>query len=358
MKRIGRWITCFILMTCIAFLVSCASKKDDADLISEGVDTAVTVTGYMDLRDSSSPYFVKEGDKIAVIAPSALPGKAKTEETVEGLKKWGYIPVEGKYVSVEERTLENCIEDLEWALTDPEIKAVFCVRGGYASTEVLDRIPLSLIAETNKPIIGFSDITTYLSAWTKAGLLSIHSPMRDSFVEGLPEECKEVVKKILTGEIPSYRCQGSSYDVPGTAEGILIGGNLATLTSVLNTAYDCTVTDEPYILFLEEVDEDYEHIHRFLTILEHRGVLDKAAGIIFGEWIDYPKECETYNGNSRGGRFESVADMISREFLADRDIPVAFGFPAGHGKVNYPLLMGARLTLEVSEESFSLAWGK
>lgn len=356
MKRMGCWITCLVLMMCAAFLVSCASKKDDSDLVSEGVDTPVTVTGYMALRDGSSSYFLKEGDQIAVIAPSALPGKAKTEETVEGLKKWGYVPVEGKYVSVEERTLENCIEDLEWALTDPEIKAVFCVRGGYASTEVLDRIPLSLIADANKPIIGFSDITTYLSAWTTSDLISIHSPMRDSFAEGLPEECKKVVKKILTGEIPSYRCQGSSCDVPGTAEGILIGGNLATLTSVLNTAYDCTAIDEPYILFLEDVEEDYEHIHRYLTVLEHRGVLDKAAGIIFGEWIDYPKECETYNGNSRGGRFESVADMISREFLAERDIPVAFGFPAGHGSVNYPLLMGVKLKLEVSEECYSLTW--
>lgn len=357
MKRNGCWIACFILMIGAALLISCAAK-DDTGLVSEGVDTPVTVLGYTALYNSADHYFLKEGDKVAVIAPSALPGKKKTEETVEGLKKWGYIPVEGKYVSVEERTLENCIEDLEWALNDPEIKAVFCVRGGYASTEVLDRMPLSLIADAKKPIIGFSDITTYLSAWTTADLVSIHSPMRDSFSEDLPEECKDVVKRILTGEIPAYRCQGSAYDVQGSAEGILIGGNLATLTSVLNTAYDCTAADEPYILFLEDVEEDYEHIHRYLTVLKHQGVLDKAAGIIFGEWCDYPKECETYNGNSRGGRFESVADMISREFLAGHDVPVAFGFPAGHGSVNFPLLMGARLMLEVSEGSYTLTWAE
>ena len=107
---------------------------------------------------------------------------------------------------------------------------------------------------------------------------------------------------------------------------------------------------------MEETEEDYEHIHRFLTILKHRGVLDKAEGIIFGEWVDFPEYCETYNGNSRGGEFKSVADMISREFLSDWDKPVAFGFPAGHGDVNYPLLMGAEMKLHVGEGSFTMEW--
>lgn len=86
------------------------------------------------------------------------------------------------------------------------------------------------------------------------------------------------------------------------------------------------------------------------------GVLDKAAGIVFGEWVDYPEECDTYNGNSRGGKFESVADMISRQFLVDKKIPVAFGFPAGHSGANYPLLVGAMVNLEVREDCYSLEW--
>ncbi len=61
-------------------------------------------------------------------------------------------------------------------------------------------------------------------------------------------------------------------------------------------------------------------------------------------------------GDDRGGKFESVADMISKQFLSDADIPVAFGFPAGHGDVNYPLLMGTEVTLTVTEDSFTLSW--
>ena len=334
---------------------SAAAVNDDAALISEGKDTSVAITGYTDFRDSFR--FLEEGDPVAVISPSALPSEEQYKATIEGLRKWGYLPVAGKYVCVEERTLDNCMEDLKWALEDPEIKAVFCVRGGYASTEVMDRFPLSLIEQADKPIVGYSDITVYHSAWKKAGIPSVHASMSSAFAD-FPEECEEAETKLLRGEVPSYLCAGSEFDLQGSARGILIGGNLATLTSVLNTGYDSTSIEEPYILFLEEVEEDYEHIHRFLTLLDHRGILDKAAGIVFGEWIDYPEECETYNGNSRGGRFQSVADMISRQFMAERKIPVAFGFPAGHGGTNYPLLMGAEVQLDVYEDSFSLEWLK
>ncbi len=355
-----RYITALILLF-VFILNGCgsdhganASDPQEEVHISEGVDTPITITGYTEFGGEGD-YFLKEGDKIAVIAPSALPGSEKVKETVEGLRSLGYVPVEGNYVSVEERTLENCMEDLEWALTDPEIRAVFCVRGGYGATEVMDRLPLSLIQEADKPIIGFSDITAYHSAWTVEDLASIHSSMSAVFTE-FPADCADAVKKILQGEVPAYSCAGSEYDIKGSAEGVLIGGNLATLTAVLETDYDCTALDQPFILFLEEIGEDYEHIHRFLTILKHRGVLDRAEGIVFGEWADYPEYCETYSGNSRGGEFESAADMISREFLADTDIPVAFGFPAGHGERNYPLLMGAVVRLDVGEDGYSLEW--
>ena len=342
-----------IIMT--AVLASCSSADDSDDTVSEGVDTPIEVTGYTDLGSSRDHFFLEKGDKIAVISPSALPTEKQRDEVIEGLKEWGYIPVEGKYACVEERTLENCIEDLQWALEDDDIKAIFCIRGGHASCEVLDHVPLSMIRDANKPILGYSDITACLSAWTEEGVPSIHACMSRAF-EDLSEESVDAEKKIITGQIPSYKCGGSEYDIQGEAEGILIGGNLATLTTVLDTAYDCTAVNEPYILFLEETEEDYEHIHRFLAILEHEGILDEAEGIIFGEWVDRPVECDTYNGNSRGGEFTSVADMISRQFLSDRDIPAAFGFPAGHADVNYPLLMGAKAKLAVNDDSFTLEW--
>ena len=88
-------------------------------------------------------------------------------------------------------------------------------------------------------------------------------------------------------------------------------------------------------------------------------VIDMASvisGVIFGEWVDYPSYCETYSGSSRGGKFKSAADMINREFFADTDIPVAFGFPAGHAKRNYPLLMGEQARLVVADDHYTLSW--
>ncbi len=346
------------LSLCMSVLASC-SKTDtvqtETEVFTEGTDTSVTITSYTDFSKAGD-YFLEEGDRIAVIAPSALAGLDKVELMMEGVRKWGYVPVKGKYVSVEERTLEECIEDLVWALNDPEIKAIYPVRGGHASSEVLDQLPLSLIKDANKPIIGFSDISACLSAWTVSGLPSIHASMWGCFDGSMPTECTDAIQNVMKGQIPVYQCQGSEYDIPGSVEGVLIGGNLATLTTVLDTDYDCTMIEEPFILFLEEVEEDYEHIHRFLTILDHKGILDKASGLIFGEWVDIPKECDTYNGNSRGGKFKSVADMISREFLEGRKIPVAFGFPAGHANVNYPLLMGVKLKLDVREDSYTMEW--
>ena len=167
MKKYQLLFISFIILLSVVAFASCSRNQDEADapaVVSESVDTPITITGYTDFG-KGNPYFLKKGDKIAVITPSAIPDEKKIEDTMNGLKKWGYVPVKGKYVSVEERTLENCLEDLKWALSDPELKAVFCVRGGYAASEVMDVFSLSEIKKANKPIIGYSDITTYLSAW-------------------------------------------------------------------------------------------------------------------------------------------------------------------------------------------------
>ena len=299
--------------------------------------------------------FLKTGDKIAVISPSALPSKEQVDATVKGLKSWGYVPVMGKFVYGAVRSLADCIADLEWALSNPEIKAIFCVRGGYGSSEVMDQMSLELIASARKPIIGYSDITVYHSAWTSAGLVSIHACMSGTFA-GLPAECVDAEKNIIQGKVPSYTCESKFKGKKGEAEGILIGGNLSTFCSVLGTSFDSTKSGEKYILFLEDEGENFQHLHRYLTVLKHLGVLDRAAGIVFGEWADIPADMGDYSGSSRGGTYASVADMICRQFLDGLDIPVAFGFPAGHGDVNYPLLMGAKAHLKVTGKNFTLSY--
>ena len=326
-----------------------------SEYIEEGVNTRCEITGYSDYTGENSNYYLSEGDKVAVISPSALPSRKQVDATVEGLRKWGFVLVEGKYVCPDTCTLDELIEDLDRALSDPEIKAIFCVRGGYGATEVMDSIPLDRIKEAEKPIIGFSDITVYHSAWTNVGLPSIHSGMNTAFGD-IFEDCADAQRNMMMERIPSYRCETDTPMIEGEATGVLIGGNLSTMTAILNTEYDCTKTEEPYILFVEEIGENIQHIHRYLTILKHMGVLDRASGIVFGEWTKLPADGSGNFGEARGGKFTSVADMIQKEFLMDMNVPVAFDFPAGHGNVNYPLLMGEKVKLNVSKGSFEITY--
>ena len=359
-KRRAPWLLLALLLLSLSATgctqnTTAAGDTPQGEYTSEGEDTTFDITGYHRYQGEHGARFLSEGDKVAVISPSELPTREQVDATLQGLEEWGFVPVEGKYVCPETRTLDQQRRDLEWALDDPEIKAVFCVRGGYAASELMDSFSLDLIKEANKPIVGYSDITVYHSAWTAAGVPSIHASMSAAFMD-LPPECAEAERKMLLGEIPSYRCETSTPCVDGEASGVLIGGNLSTFVSVLNTAYDCTKLDEPYVLYLEDVDDNIREIHRYLTILKHMGVLDGASAILFGEWTMLPADDEANFGYIRGGAFESVADMIHREFLADLGIPVAFGFLAGHGEVNYPLLMGETVRVSVSGGSYTVEW--
>ena len=346
-----------IVWSCILFILLVPSAHaQDSEYFDEGVDTGIEITGFTPYGGDPAFRFLSAGDRVAVLSPSALPDRERTDATLAGLRSWGFEPVEGRYVSCETRTLEECAEDLRRALADPEIRAIFCVRGGYGATEVLDALPQELIASAGKPIIGFSDITAYHAAWNTAGLPSIHAGMNTAFADEFPAACADAQRRMMQGELPVYRCKSDAFCKPGRAEGILLGGNLSTLTAVLDTAYDCTQRDQPFLLFLEETGENMQHIHRALTILKHRGILDRAAGIVFGEWTGLPTDGTGNYGAARGGPFESVAEMISRQFLSELEVPVAFGFPAGHGEVNYPLLLGATAILDVSADSYTLSW--
>lgn len=354
MQMILRTVLSF-LFSAVLLIGSGASADQGTALISEGVKVPVQIQ-YVSYEGEFRDLFLSEGDRIAVISPSSLPSRSQVDATVEGLRSWGYVPVEGRHVCDEVRTLEECLEDLCWALEDPTIKAIFCVRGGFAASQVVEQLPPGLIEYARKLIIGYSDITVYHSAWTTAGLPSIHASMSSAFTD-LPEENVRVEQQILRGEIPVYTCDNGPHRQTGEAEGLLIGGNLSVLTTVLNTAYDCTAEQVPYILVLEDEREDLQHILLYLTILKHFGVLEKAAGIICGEWVDIPPmDEEEFNGSCRGGIYDSVADMIVREFTHELDIPVAFGFPVGHGALNYPLLMGQKIRLRVTEDQFTIEW--
>ena len=129
---VSAMMICGMLSGCMSKEESTTASADtpavsEKKLFSEGVDTPIEVTGYKKYTGDDAPNFLTAGDKVAVISPSSLPTREQTDATIKGLTEWGYVPVEEKYVCTVDRTLDNCREDLEWALSDSEIKAVFCV---------------------------------------------------------------------------------------------------------------------------------------------------------------------------------------------------------------------------------------
>lgn len=352
-KTLKKNIFSISLLILTFLFISCEKKELEIKTISEGTETDISIE-FENYIGQNQNLFLNQGDKIAVISPSATPSREQVDKTIKGLKDLGYEPIEGNFTYKEIRTKSEIIEDLLWALNDSSIKAIFAVRGGYGASEIMENIPIDLIKNSNKMIIGYSDITAYHSAWTVANVLSIHSSMSSTFID-LPKECNEATVKIFKGQIPIYNCKENNGKI-GMATGVLVGGNLSTFTSVIGTKFDSTKIDKPYILFLEDVGEDLEHIHRYLTILKHQDILKNAQGIIFGEWVDLPTDLGDYLGISRGGKYTSIVDMIKREFTDELDIPVAFNFPAGHGSTNYPLLMGEVVNLKVNDNNYNIKY--
>ena len=296
------------------------------------------------------PSALQPGDKIALISPAYFTPKANIDTASAILRAWGFKPVVGpnankEYLGYYAGTPKERIADLKWALKDPSIKAILSIRGGYGSIHLIPMLPLNTFAKHPKWLIGFSDITTLHGMENRAGVMSVHgtmcSLMARSHGEGLTNT---LLRDLLYGTVPQYEVPAHPLNQPGLAQGVLVGGNLSCITPILGTEADATQAGG-IILFLEEVEEDMSHIDRMINALLLGGVFDRCRGVILGEFTD----CEANLG------YDSVEEMIC-SYLKDRDIPVLCGFPAGHGDVNLPLLMGAPVTLDVRDTGATLTF--
>jgi muramoyltetrapeptide carboxypeptidase len=143
---------------------------------------------------------------------------------------------------------------------------------------------------------------------------------------------------VLTGKNPSYQFSKHSLNKPGLAKGILTGGNLSVLYSLLGSNSFPDTTGK--ILFIEDLDEYLYHIDRMMIALKRAGVLENLAGLVVGGMTEM-RDNEIPYGKS--------AEEIIREVVDEYNYPVCFGFPAGHQPENLPLIMGAKVNLELGE---------
>lgn len=295
------------------------------------------------------PAYLKPGDKVALISPSYFTPMENVTKTAEVLRKWGLEPIigpnvgkiaDGQYAGTEAERLA----DLRWALQNPGIKAIICNRGGYGSIQLIDDLTLAELGECPKWFVGYSDITTFHGLLTRAGVMSIHGTMSSSLAAGGTDLTSTLLRDLLMGKVPSYTVPAHPQNIPGVATGILVGGNICTFAPNLGTIADATAKQD-IILFIEEVSESMHNLDRQVRILQMNGVLERCKGVILGDFTDFGKEFKDPDGT-----VISAETMLHR-ILEPYNIPVLCGFPAGHGKVNLPLIMGAPVTIEVGPKN-------
>lgn len=305
--------------------------------------------------DCVSPAYLKTGDKVALISPSYYTPMENVEKTAAILRGWGLEPVigpnvgkviDGQYAG----TVDERVSDIRWALQDPSIKAIICNRGGYGSIQLIDKLTLKELKAYPKWLVGFSDICTLHGLLTRAGVMSIHGTMSSFLAAGGTDNTSTLMRDILLGNVPQYIVPGHPQNIAGSATGILVGGNICTFAPNLGTHADATAGKD-LILFIEEVEESMHNIDRQMRILQMNGVLDRCKGIILGEFSDCGTEFK-----DESGKTISIEAMLHK-MLAPYKIPVLCGFPAGHGDVNLPMIMGAPVTIDVGSKESTISFG-
>lgn len=295
------------------------------------------------------PEFLNAGDKVAIVAPASFI-RGNIDEAVAILQGWGLEVQSGKSVSSSYHQFAGDDDlraaDLQDALNDPEIKAVFAARGGYGTVRIIDKIDFTAFTRHPKWVIGFSDITVLHSHIQQSfGIPTIHGQMPKSFADGTSASL-ETLRTALFGENTDFKYKQHTFpNRPGKGEGILTGGNLAILISVLGSVSDVDYDNK--ILFIEDVGEAYYSIDRMLWALKRAGKLDKLAGLIIGGFTSM-KDSEPPFGQTVE---EIVMDKV-REF----DYPVAFHYPAGHIDNNHALVFGKKAVLETKKTETKLTY--
>lgn len=309
------------------------------------------------------PPALRKGDKIGIISPSEpIIFKKRFRLGLEALKKLGFRVVLGKNVFKEHGAYmagrdEERVADINAMFKNPEIKGIFCSRGGMSSNRLLDLIDFNLIKKNPKVFMGLSDITVLLNAiYKKTGLVVFHGPnVEFGFSRGLKGKnnftleyfSKAVMKCGPIGEIPRWK----TIEIlkPGYAKGLLIGGNLEVLMTLLGTQYEPDWSDK--ILFWEEAGRTTEEIDFWLTHLRLCQVFEKIAGMVIGKLSSV---LTLRSGDDWNLKKAFSPRKIILDLCKDYKFPIIKGIPFGHFYPQITLPIGVKATINTSKKLFSI----
>ncbi len=290
---------------------------------------------------------IRAGDRIALVAPASPFDRDRFDLGVAEIERLGLTPVITDGLFARRGYVAGDARGRAAALTaawcDPSIAAVMAARGGYGSAQILPFLDLALLRKSAKPFIGHSDLTALFAYLTCYGdMPCFHGPMvlnlaggearydRDSFQRALM--ATEPVGELAPDGLMAFRS--------GVADGPLLGGTLTQLVASLGTPF-AFAPPPGFVLLLDEIGERPYRLDRMLTQLAASGLLQRASGVVCGEF----PECDEPNGRP-------TARAMVAEFFETFPGPVLFGFPTGH--TTGPALtvpLGVQVTVEAGRRS-------
>lgn len=296
------------------------------------------------------PKILKQGDTVGLICSSSPVETARIAQCVSAMENLGYKVkiadnLDVNYGGYMAGTGKDRAESINKMFADPEVDAVFCVRGGDGSSRVMEHLDLDVIRANPKIFVGYSDVTNLHLALTQScGLVTFHGPMVSSNItDDFDEETRASLYEALEAESEYTFKNPSGMEIEalkgGKATGRLIGGNLSLLSASIGTPYELDTKGK--ILFIEEVCEPMSKIEKWTYHLRNAGKLADCAGIILGQFTKVTnEECPQY-------------DVIScmTDIFEGLDVPVLYNVQSGHGKPMMTLPMGALCTIDAEEKT-------
>lgn len=296
------------------------------------------------------------GDTIGVVATSSPTSEEKVLSAKVELEKMGFKvkltpschAVHG-YLAGKDQLRAD---DLNSLFADPKVDGIICLRGGYGSTKLLDKIDFELVKANPKVFVGYSDITALHIAFNQiSDLVTFHGPMAGDMISGLDRFSKtELLRAIMDPQAmgPINNPVGINVQtlVGGKANGVIIGGNLALIVATMGTPYEIDTKDK--ILLLEEIGEEPYRVDRMLTQLALAGKFQDATGIILGDW----NNCDPQKHKTSLTLME-----VFQEVIVPYGKPTIYDLQAGHCHPKVTLPFGVKATLFASTGQLTIEEG-
>ena len=303
-------------------------------------------------RDLVKPPNLKKGDTIIILSPAGkLSSRTSVDPGIELANHWGLVVFFGNHMLSQDNTFAGTdkerLEDLQKALDDPSIKAIWCARGGYGTVRIIDDLDFTKFLETPKWIIGYSDITVLHNKVHDLGYQTIHGQMPLTLELENPVQKPSIIslRNALFGKKLNYKLSSSEHNRTGESSGQLVGGNLSLVYSMLGS--DISLNMDGKILFIEDVGEALYHIDRMMISLKRAGYFEKCKGLIVGDFRLKKNE---------GNKFGKTLEEIILESVEGTDFPVIFNFQAGHIDDNRTLIFGDYVDLKVSRKKTRISF--